>query len=962
MKQLNKAAWRVLLDQKEDLSVLTALDLALLANKKIIFKVSINEYIEIIAAFGFVLDFSNVLVIPHSSFSADIEGFSSIGERLMEKLSYVASTKFKNINIIVVIDNVEVFECYDIVNSLSVNAKTEYNKIIENLKLSQFEKVDQVDAPRQFCVKGGIIDVYSPLYSRPIRLYLYDNDTSCQFYDIGTGLTSSEGLENIVLTKQTKIKRKIPVESLVGRGFLLFDKPFVSQTPSKSAFSPLGPSDVFKKTKHTHYLTNLYFSAYSYKDLTIAPNHYNNRLELSPQQEDVALQKGDFVCHEEFGVGVLLDLASDPEGPGEEFLKIKYADAVVHLSINNLNKLSFVSRETEDNIKISALSKKGVWLKRKSAAQEVIKEQVEHLVIFYSNKKNTYRKPYVFGGEIEANFLSNFEYQDTPDQVVAWQDIVKDLEENFPMYRLLCGDVGFGKTEIAMRAAFRVLINNGQVLVLAPTSVLASQHFYVFMDRMKRDGVKIGLMTRLNTLKEKAQIKNRWVRGDLDILIGTHAVLYDPVFIKHTNLFIVDEEHRFGVKDKEGILEGFVNKDVLLMSATPIPRSLNLSLSGLSDISTLGTPPVLRRPIQTFVNYFEDSLIMRAIEFEISRSGQVFFVHNNIASIQSIKSFLVRLCPGVRVLVAHSKVSPKKLKEHLFSFINKEADILLCTSIIGSGIDIPNANTIIVNSAHRFGLGQLHQIRGRVGRSNKQGFAYLLLPKGARLTGASQKRLKAIEQNVSLGSGYHIAKSDLKIRGGGALFGYKQSGKAFDFGFEFYSKIAAKVLRDFSGFSDSFYVDNFVYNVDFLCCFPQQYVESSFSRLRYYRVLNGLYFKSKINSFRSNLKDKYGPLPNSANNIINMRLITLVACKLKITTLVSKEGFVNFVFNNTFKQSNVLFKFLKCRVGFFGVKRYDFEVLEHTTGLCLEFKKTTKVTSQVILDLLKELYVVYKKN
>ena len=962
MKQLNKAAWDALLDQKEDLSALTALDLALLANKKIIFKVSVNEYIEIIAAFGFVLDFSNVLVVPHSSFSADIEGFSSIGARLMEKLSYVASTGFKDINIIVIISGVKVVEFYDVINCVSINQKTEYNQIIKNLKISQFEKVDQVDSPGQFCVKGGIVDVYSPLYSRPIRLCLYDNDTSCQFYDIGTGLTSSESLENIILTKQKKIIKKTSVRSLIEKGFLLFDRPFVSQAPSGGVFCPVGPSDVFKKTKNTHYSNSLYFSAYQYKDLIIAPNHYNNRLEFSPQQEDVALQKGDFVCHEEFGVGILLDLASDPEELGEEFLKIKYEDAVVHLSINNLNKLSFVSRETENNVKLNSLSKKRVWLKKRAAAQEVIKEQVEHLVVFYSNKKNTYRKPYVFGGEIEAGFLNSFEYQDTPDQALAWKDIVQDLEESFPMYRLLCGDVGFGKTEIAMRAAFRVLINNGQVLVLAPTSVLASQHFYVFMDRMKKEGVKVGLITRFNTVKEKTKIKNEWIQGNLDILIGTHTVLYDPVFIKHTNLFIIDEEHRFGVKDKEGVLEGFVNKDVLLMSATPIPRSLNLSLSGLSDISTLGTPPVLRRPIQTFVNYFEDSLIMRSIEFELSRSGQVFFVHNNIASIKSIKAFLARLCPGVRVLVAHSKVPPKKLKERLLSFINKEADLLLCTSIIGSGIDIPNANTIIVNSAHRFGLGQLHQIRGRVGRSNKQGYAYLLLPKGARLTGNSQKRLKSIEKNVALGSGYHIAKSDLKIRGGGVLFGYKQSGKAFDFGLEFYSKIAAKALRDFSGFSGSFYVDNFVYNVNFLCCFPQKYVQSGFSRLRYYRVLNGLYFKSKINSFKSDLIDRYGPLPDSANNIINMRLVTLVACKLKITTLVSKEGFINFVFNNTFKRSDVLFKFLKCSVGVFGVKKYNFEVLEHTTELCLEFKRTTKITGEVILDLLKELYVVCKKD
>jgi len=545
---------------------------------------------------------------------------------------------------------------------------------------------------------------------------------------------------------------------------------------------------------------------------------------------------------------------------------------------------------------------------------------------------------------------------------LVWKEISQDLEKKYPMYRLLCGDVGFGKTELALRSAFRVVSNGRQALLMAPTSVLASQHFRVCVDRMRGVAVNVALLTRFNTAKEKIKIKNSWIQGKIDILIGTHSVLYDSIFIKHTSLFIIDEEHRFGVKDKEGFLEGFVNKDVLLMSATPIPRSLNASFSGLSDISTLGTPPVLRRPIQTFVNYFDDVLIKRSIDFELSRSGQIFFVHNNISSILSIKSYLERLCPYLRVLVAHSKVGSKTLKEHLFLFVNKKVDMLLCTSIIGSGIDIPNANTIIVNSAHRFGLGQLHQIRGRVGRSNRQGYAYLLVPKETRLTPSSKKRLKTIEQNVSLGSGYHIAKSDLKIRGGGLMFGYKQSGRRYDFGFEFYSKLVSRSLRDFSGLSNNFFVDNFVYSVGFLCCFPKKYIESEFDRLRFYRVLNGLYTKNKVLGFKRDLVNRFGALPAPAVNLINMRLVVILASKLKITLLASRSNKLKFVFNNTFKQSVGLFKFLKGRVCVFGVNKHSFEVLENATSLSFELDEGCPVVASLILSLLEELYVVCEKG
>ena len=463
--------------------------------------------------------------------------------------------------------------------------------------------------------------------------------------------------------------------------------------------------------------------------------------------------------------------------------------------------------------------------------------------------------------------------------------------------------------------------------------------------------MSVGLYTGACSSIDRNSVKDAWVQGACDVVIGTNSITYDDVFIKLSNMIIIDEEHRFGVKDKEGFLEGYETKDVLLMSATPIPRSLNLSLSGLNDISTLGTPPVLRRPIQTFISYFNDVVIKRSVEYELNRGGQVFFVHNNIQSMPSIKSYIKRLLPNINIVLAHSRLSKKELKNNVLNFINKGADLLLCTSIIGSGVDIPNANTIIINNSHRFGLGQLHQIRGRVGRSEKQGYAYMLLPESSSLSVVAKKRLVTIEKNVSLGSGYHIAKSDLNIRGGGLLFGFKQSGKSFDFGFEFYSKLMSRSIEKFSGSTLQGFVDNFVYKVFFSAFFSSSFIPGSVERLRAYRLLNSIYSAPKVNRFVENLIDSYGPLPDSAKNLVSLRLVSILAFDLFITSIDCSDSHIVLSFNSSFNKGEQLFKFLSDHAKDFDVQSYSFDQREHVT--LLNLKHNNNINGEFLVGFFK---------
>ena len=945
--------------QNENLSPLNAIDLSMLSQTSGVIYVNKSQYVEIVSSYALVLDRPEVLVLPMREERANVDGFISIYDKLLEKFSWYANNSFDGVSLIVAIKGCDNYYFKHTADGVIIDGSSTYDDAVVKLKKVGYERVDFIESPKQYCLKGGIIDIYSPLSSFPYRVCFYDGDFSIKNYNLSTGLSLSGSVERITLFKSSQKMLSISLKKILDQK--KYTQILQAPAPKKEGLflAPVSYNGLVSKKHKTVYSDSLFFSAYKYKDLFIVPNHYRVPTKETAQEEDVALEVGDVVCHEDFGVGVLKGFVGFSNEDGEDFVKIQYEDALVQLSVKSLYKLSFVSRETGQDVKLNSLNKRGVWGRNKQKLSNVVDDNIKELIDFYTNKNKSYRPPYISGGDIEKGFIADFPYEDTKDQAVVWSEIKRDLEKDVPMYRLVCGDVGFGKTELAIRSAFRVVVNKGRVLVMAPTSVLARQLFEVFRSRLGAFGVVVALYTGVCSAKNRNKNKGLWEQGFVDVLIGTTSLTYDVVFIKFASLIIIDEEHRFGVKDKEGFLEGYTNKDVLMMSATPIPRSLNLSLSGLNDISTLGTPPFSRRPIQTFVSYFNDLQIKRSVEYELNRGGQVFFVHNNISTIVSIKAYLGRLLPGAVVVVAHSKIGQKKLKNNILSFVSKKADILLCTSIIGSGIDIPNANTIIINGSHRFGLSQLHQIRGRVGRSSIQAYAYMLIPKGAVLSSRAKKRLLTIEKNVSLGSGYHIAKSDLNIRGAGLLFGFQQSGKSFDFGFEFYSKLVSKSLEKLSGSSLQSFVNNFVYKVSFPVCLSSNYIKSGFERLRSYRLLNSLYSEQKIMQFKNNLIDSYGPVPVSGENLINMRLLMVFCFELGLVSVVVKLNSCEFAFNNSFKRGKDLFKFLSLYSKNFDILSYTFDQREHITLLKIKYNEEVNLCGGLIVNFVKS-FILYR--
>jgi len=933
----------------------------LLQKKKLAITISLDEYVQLTAALGPVLDDPRILLFGSPNNNQHfVQGFGSIYEKLTNKLSHAYEENFNLVEVFVFIKDQKNAEYYQIINKQKIFKNTDYQDVINGLRLSEYEQVNYVEEINQFCIKGGIIDVYSPLYSKPFRLCLYEEDRSIKFYNIVSGLSEQKEHHFIYLNQQDK-----KVNSFNILNFLNNKKIIISLASPKL----MGGAKIIsyyslvnrKNNKPVLYSDKIYFSGYKYKGEIVAPLIYKNQNQPLVNTNNPVLEVGDYVCHEDYGVGILKGFVPEHTKYADDSLKIQYQDGQVLLSTKNLHKISIVSRETENEIKINSLSKPARWKTAKKSITSSIENYVTEIINLYQEKQNVYREPFLDGGDLEEAFINNFQHVDTADQTKVWAEIKKDLESEAPMYRLLCGDVGFGKTELAIRAVFRVVLNGKQAVVLVPTAVLAAQHYKVFVSRMQDFGVNVNILTSSTTTKEKTHIKTDWIEGSLDVLIGTTAIIYDHDFIKFSSLFIVDEEHRFGVKDKEITLNYFSNKDVLFMSATPIPRSLNLSLSGVHSISTLSTPPILRLPIQTFIVYFEKQVIKRAVDFELSRKGQVFYVHNEISSINSVSVYLKALCPYISIEIAHSKVPAKTLKKRVLDFVNGNINVLLCTSIIGSGIDIPNANTIIINRAHFFGLAQLHQIRGRVGRSHKQAFAYLMVSKGAKITDKGKKRLKTISKHTSLGSGYYIAKSDMKIRGGGLVFGYKQSGSFFNLGYDYYVKLVSQKISEKINENFIFYVNKFVYKVDFVCVFSNTYIPANNQRLSEYKNLGELYSIEKIKQHVISLANIYGPLPSASKNLINLRFVTVYAGFLKLISLTCLKNTVVFIFDDKFKETSELFNLLKNKQLDSFVDEYYFKVVKNATSLELVINKGVILDGLYLKVLLERLYGYVKK-
>ena len=619
-------------------------------------------------------------------------------------------------------------------------------------------------------------------------------------------------------------------------------------------------------------------------------------------------EPGDYVVHIDHGIGKFAGLVRIPNGnTTQEVIKLVYQnDDVVFVSIHSLHKISKYKGKEGEQPRISKLGT-GAWEKIKERTKTKIKDIARDLIKLYSQRKQEkgfkYSPDSFMQHELEASFL----YEDTPDQLKATQEVKADMESDRPMDRLVCGDVGFGKTEVAIRAAFKAVADNKQVAVLVPTTVLAYQHYQTFCKRLEGMPCKVEYLSRARTAKDTSRILKELEAGTVNILIGTHKIIGKSVKFHDLGLLIIDEEQKFGVSVKEKLRQIKVNVDTLTMTATPIPRTLQFSLMGARDLSVIQTPPPNRYPIQTEVHTFNEEIITEAINFEMSRNGQVFFVNNRIQNLMELKAMIVRNIPDCRVCIGHGQMQPEELEKIIFGFVNYDYDVLLATTIIESGIDIPNANTIIINQAQNFGLSDLHQMRGRVGRSNKKAFCYLLAPPLSSLTPEAKRRLQAIENFSDLGSGIHIAMQDLDIRGAGNMLGAEQSGFIADLGYETYQKILSEAVTELKNdefaelyadeikageekISGEDFVDECTVESDLELLFPNEYIPSSSERMLLYRELDKLELDRDVEAFKERLVDRFGKIPPEGEELIRIVPLRRLAKRLGVEKAVLKGG------------------------------------------------------------------------
>ena len=615
------------------------------------------------------------------------------------------------------------------------------------------------------------------------------------------------------------------------------------------------------------------------------------------------IEVGDYIVHIDHGIGKFGGLIkTNVNGKPQEMIKLFYQNNdLVLVSIHALHKLSKYRGKEGVPPKISKLGS-GAWTRLKEKTKSKMKEIARDLIKLYATRQK--EKGFAFSPdsylqqELEASFI----YEDTPDQLKATQAVKGDMESDKPMDRLICGDVGFGKTEIAIRAAFKAAADGKQTAVLVPTTVLALQHYNTFSLRLKDLPVRVEFISRAKKPKEVRQILADLAEGKIDILIGTHKIIGKSVKFKDLGLLVIDEEQKFGVAVKEKLKQMKTNVDTLTMSATPIPRTLQFSLMGARDLSSLNTPPANRHPILTNVSTYDDDVIKEAVNFELSRNGQIFFVSNRIENLVEIETKLRRLVPGVRVVTAHGQMDPERLEKAIIDFTNHDYDVLLSTTIVENGIDMPNVNTILVNNAQNFGLSELHQLRGRVGRSNRKAFCYLLVPPGNPLTPVARRRLQAIESFSDLGSGIHIAMQDLDIRGAGNLLGAEQSGFIADLGYEAYQQILRETITELKTeeFGDTFadknaggqeeFTNDVVIESDLELRLPPEYVPQDNERITLYRELDNMERPEQVEEFREHLRDRFGKIPTVTEELIRVVPLRMAAKRLGIERIVLKGG------------------------------------------------------------------------
>ncbi|MBQ3149020.1 MAG: transcription-repair coupling factor [Alistipes sp.] len=678
-----------------------------------------------------------------------------------------------------------------------------------------------------------------------------------------------------------------------------------------------------------------------------------------------ALKLGDYVVHIDHGVGRFGGLVKiEQNGKLHEAIKLVYKDNdVLFVNVHSLHRISRYKSGDAEPPKIYKLGN-GAWQKLKSATKKAVKDISRELIALYAKRKAS--KGFAFSADsyMQNEMEASFRWEETPDQQSAIDAVKKDMESDRPMDRLVCGDVGFGKTEVAIRAAFKAAVDGKQVAVLVPTTILALQHYRSFMERLRDFPVRVEYLNRSKSAKQTREIADDLAAGKIDILIGTHKMLGKSISFRDLGLLIIDEEQKFGVAAKEKLTQLSVSVDTLTLTATPIPRTLQFSLMGSRDLSVISTAPPNRQPIITESHIFSDEIIRDAIEEELARGGQVYFVHNRVEDLMTLQGQIQRLCPKARVAVGHGRLQSEKLERLIMDFIYGEFDVLLATTIVENGIDIPNANTIIINNAHHYGLSDLHQLRGRVGRGNRKAYCYLITPPEELLSSDARRRMRAIEEFSDLGSGFNIAMQDLDIRGAGNLLGAEQSGFIADIGFETYQKIMRQAIAelraeglDVAGLSDEeaqtvkqeSYIDDAVIDIDMLAELPDSYVRQPAEKLRLYRELDSIHKEEDLVAFESRLIDRFGALPIAAQELLNVVRLRWEAVRLGMERVKVKNGLmiVHFVgeSNSPYYKSEVFMTLLRKIT----TQPDRFVLKQHNNRLAMTVRRVADVAEAVVV-------------
>ncbi len=799
------------------------------------------------------------------------------------------------------------------------------DEFIEILSRSGFDRVEYVEEEGQFAVRGSIVDIFPPGFEYPVRLDFFGDEVEeIRRFDVQSQ-KSFEKVDSIRLRVHSD-------EPFDGRYAVVEE----SMEPAPSRVKPIMFSAKVVSEGVASYLERGYRVIFATKDewraqrirelypqveilpaefregfvdegekvVLISSGIFISSLPRRALQMARTLQVGELVVHEDYGIGKFEGMEiRESGGIPMEFLRVRYKDGLLYVPIYNLRKVRKYTGS--ENVDIDEMASRS-WIARKSHA----KRSAEKLAMTLMSRMAYRRKMrgFAFGKfEEEALLEATFPYRESPDQMQAIRDVLSDMESPKIMERLVAGDVGFGKTEVAIRAAFKAVWSGKQVAVLVPTTILAYQHHRNFKKRLEDFGIRVEMLSRLQTPAQVKRIKEDLARGKVDIVIGTHKLLSKDVVFKDLGLLIIDEEHKFGVRHKEKLRNLKLDVDTLYLSATPIPRTLSIALKGLMDVSVIKTPPQGRRQVITYIAEYSDDIIKYAISREIERGGQVFYIYNRIKELETIEQKLREFFPGIRIVRIHGRMDRKKIERAFLQFMEGQVDVLLSTNIVESGLDFPNANTIIVHRAEIMGLAELHQLRGRVGRSTKQGFAYFLVQ--GKLTPEAEKRLKAIASYSYLGSGLDIALADLEIRGAGNIFGFEQSGHAHSVGLWLYMKYFENALRRFKGEEVK---EDVALEIRDRAFIPEDYIRNEDVRLYFYERLSSATTLAEIDSIEWELEDRFGPLPSEARKLLDIHRIRV---RFPDYDLIRVEnGSVRLFRNGNLEKMLSLKKALKIRV------------------------------------------------